>query len=456
MSYRQLISPNLNPTIVESGRVLPDWYGWCLGYVQNAFGTGWAGKFATQCWDSHAVNKHDGTPPSGVYVPIYFSGYGGLGHLAIYKDGKVYSSPWHHKVTYDEMNSIEETAHIYNVTYVGWCEGLAGKQLVEYIQDAVVTPSVPKFTVVETYNPAIQVQLNKQPTNLWGMNYDFDYMSTHPVEVHNKGEIWGITNKVHHVDGYDYYRREGQVDGFNVLDCDLYTSPTPPVPYIPPAAPLKGTPAEMYTLVTPLPFYNSLDAVTGKRQPSGTLQSGQYYVWSKGGSNNIFYNLSTTNSKDSQQWVNTLDNKVVVAKTAEIVSALVTQSAPSMTTAEIRASYRSIPDGPMTVSVKTNIMVADIVGSGSPKTITIEDKPFHIFGTFRKNEQWYAMPKLDASDPEASNYMYGIPIASSTSLEPFLEATYGYPERISYGVQAWYDRTIATIEGIFRPRKTKR
>jgi hypothetical protein len=90
-----------------------------------------------------------------------------------------------------------------------------------------------RYAVVETYPNGKQVKLNKQPTHLWGMNYAFDYMASHPVETHNEGEVWTVTNKVHHEDGMDYYRREGQVDGFNILDCDDFTPPEPvaaPVP----------------------------------------------------------------------------------------------------------------------------------------------------------------------------------------------------------------------------------
>lgn len=105
----------------------------------------------------------------------------------------------------------------------------------------VQPPPAPMYEVVENYPNGKQIQLNKQPTNLWGMNYSFDFMKDHPVEVHNQGEVWTVTNKVHHQDGYDYYRRDGQVDGFNVLDCDDYIAPTP-APVEPPVSPQVSPP----------------------------------------------------------------------------------------------------------------------------------------------------------------------------------------------------------------------
>jgi len=93
------------------------------------------------------------------------------------------------------------------------------------------------------------------------MNYDFDYMAEHPVEVHNQGEIWVVTNKVHHADGYDYYRRDGQVDGFNVLDCDDYTPPAP-VPAPEPQPPVVEDPVPPVSSNAPDPTPVTPDPVT--------------------------------------------------------------------------------------------------------------------------------------------------------------------------------------------------
>lgn len=173
-------------------------------------------------------------------------------------------------------------------------------------------PAAPRFSVVETYPNGKLISLNKQPTYLWGMNYAFEYMCNNPIETHNQGEVWTVTNKVHHEDGYDYYRRDGQIDGFNVLDCDDYTPPPPPAP-TPPAAPIEVKMAERYPLVCDMPFYgNALDAGSGTNV-LGTLKVGTYIVFSK---EDKKYNLTDDNTKDRNQWVNTIYNVPAPAKPA--------------------------------------------------------------------------------------------------------------------------------------------
>lgn len=240
MAWRQVISPNIDDStlvvyfgVIGQGSPLADWYGDCAAVVRNALGianpsgsTAWA-IYSTKNQHNHA----DRDWPRNVWFPIWFSGYGGAGHVALmYIDDNgviaIKTSPYTHKAYFDTYNDVDRLAKGYGVTYEAWSEDFAGVQVIEWVDDA---PAAPKYEVVETYPDGKQIQLNKQPTNLWGMNYDFDYMKDHPVEVHNQGEIWTVTNKVHHQDGYDYYRRDGQVDGFNVLDCDDYTPPQPPV-----------------------------------------------------------------------------------------------------------------------------------------------------------------------------------------------------------------------------------
>lgn len=196
-------------------------------------------------------------------------------------------------------------------------------------------PPAPKFTVIETYTPGKQIQLNKQPTNLWGMNYDFEYMKDHPVEVHNKGEIWTVTNKVHHEDGSDYYRREGQVDGFNVVDCDDHTPP-----YVPPAAPEPIKLAEKYTLVTTLVYYPTADDAKQRTSKAiGPIFDGTYYVVAKDAQ---AYKLSKDNKTDIG-WVNINDNKLpVVEAPTLLVDPPKVQNQPTDDTSVIAAPISDI------------------------------------------------------------------------------------------------------------------
>lgn len=138
---RQVKTPNLDPVIYQNGVGLNDWSGWCLAYVQTAFGTGWAGSTAWDCWINRLTKKHaDRNLPAGVYIPIFFSGYYGMGHTAIYKDGKVWSSPLTHKPYADVFNSIGEVERSFGVVYVGWSEDLGGTLLVES-SAGVLTPN---------------------------------------------------------------------------------------------------------------------------------------------------------------------------------------------------------------------------------------------------------------------------------------------------------------------------
>lgn len=133
MAYEQLKTPNLDPYLSQGGVVLTDWLGWCLLYAQTAFGAGWAGTTAWDGWSNHVSFKHaDRNLPSGVFVPIWFDGtWKGqrLGHVALYKDGKIWSSPISHKPYADTWTSIDQVEKNYNMTYVGWSEDIGGTRV---------------------------------------------------------------------------------------------------------------------------------------------------------------------------------------------------------------------------------------------------------------------------------------------------------------------------------------
>lgn len=138
----QLRVPNLDPYIYQpdgrGGRyMVTNWVGWCLAYVQTAFNSGWAGNDAQSTWNNRLSFKHpDWNLPSGVFVPIWFTGYGGLGHVAIYKDGEVWSTPIRASSTFVKYASIEALLQAYRnigigLTYVGWSEDIGGTKLIE-------------------------------------------------------------------------------------------------------------------------------------------------------------------------------------------------------------------------------------------------------------------------------------------------------------------------------------
>lgn len=137
--WKQTKNPNLDPYIKQGNVTLTDWLGWCLAYVQSAFGTGWAGATAWLGWSTLVQFKHqDRNIPGGVYVPIWFDGYWNgqrLGHVAIWKDGKIWSSPVTHKPYADTWGSIEAVERAYGMKYVGWSEDLGGTRVIEWVPE---------------------------------------------------------------------------------------------------------------------------------------------------------------------------------------------------------------------------------------------------------------------------------------------------------------------------------
>ena len=138
--WRNTKTPNLDPVISQGGKVLYNWLGWCLAYVQTAFGAGWSGSTAWDSWSNRTQGRHtDWNIPSGVYVPIWFDGYWKgerLGHVAIYKDGTIWSSPYTNKPYADKLSSIAEVERIYGMKYVGWSEFVGSTRVIEWVQPA--------------------------------------------------------------------------------------------------------------------------------------------------------------------------------------------------------------------------------------------------------------------------------------------------------------------------------
>lgn len=143
--WKQTVTPNLDPYITQGGEILDDWLGWCLAYVQFAYGAGWSGASALDCWNNYTVDKRaDGNIPQGVYVPIFFNGYGGLGHAAIVRwsgnTWEMWSSPISHKPYADKWaaNSLQGLINIIknnysaSCNYLGWAHGMKGMRFISY------------------------------------------------------------------------------------------------------------------------------------------------------------------------------------------------------------------------------------------------------------------------------------------------------------------------------------
>ena len=132
--YEQLKTPNLDPVVYVNGKILYDWMGWCLAVSETMFGVPRLYDNAWEGWNATKIKHKDRNFPKGVYIPIWFDGYWNgqrYGHVAIYKDGKIWSSPYTHKATADTFTSIESVEKIYGMTFVGWSDDIAGVYVIK-------------------------------------------------------------------------------------------------------------------------------------------------------------------------------------------------------------------------------------------------------------------------------------------------------------------------------------
>lgn len=165
--YRELVPINLDPFIYQNGKLLLDWLGYCLAYVQFAVGSPNAGPDAKTAMGRSTINKNR-SMPQGVFVFIWFDHwgtYGGVyknwGHVALYKDGKIWSSPLTHKPYADTFNSIGAIESNFRATYVGWSTDLSGFRIAEKVANLPV-PN-PKIEPWQRKVGSVKVAYRRQP-----------------------------------------------------------------------------------------------------------------------------------------------------------------------------------------------------------------------------------------------------------------------------------------------------
>ena len=115
--------------------------GWCLKYVQDAFGTDHPYSSAIDAWNNNYGNgNHTSLPPVGKTVPVYFSlGNVWQGHVAIsLDDGEVASSTkagvQPQGYIHPNLNDLIAVYGKYNggCTYLGWSEYVGTVHVVEW------------------------------------------------------------------------------------------------------------------------------------------------------------------------------------------------------------------------------------------------------------------------------------------------------------------------------------
>jgi len=119
--YQQLITPNL--TVVGS-------LGYCLRYADQVFGVNSGEATAWQAWlDTQFKHLDQNFPPNS--FPLWFSGAGGAGHVAIHTPNGIYSSPYNANQTHAVLSSIAQVEQLYGVTYVGWSEDITKLRVIK-------------------------------------------------------------------------------------------------------------------------------------------------------------------------------------------------------------------------------------------------------------------------------------------------------------------------------------
>ena len=146
MSWKQTIYPNLDDkklVIYAQGKVLLDWFLWCLAVAQKTFNVAPFAESAQIAWSWNNTKHQDRNLPDGCFVPIWWTGgYKNYGHVAIAKRTgnriQIWSSPYTRKPFFDyfegELNvTIDTISRIYGVSYAGWTETMNTTRVVEWV-----------------------------------------------------------------------------------------------------------------------------------------------------------------------------------------------------------------------------------------------------------------------------------------------------------------------------------
>ena len=146
MSWKQTIYPNLDDkklVIYAQGKVLLDWFLWCLAVTQKVFGVAPFAESAQIAWSWNNTKHQDRNLPDGCFVPIWWTGgYKNYGHVAVAKRTgnriQIWSSPYTRKPFFDyfegELNvTIDTISRIYGVSYAGWTETMNTTRIIEWV-----------------------------------------------------------------------------------------------------------------------------------------------------------------------------------------------------------------------------------------------------------------------------------------------------------------------------------
>lgn len=150
MAWKQILNPNLDNDpkhplyIYQGGKILADWYGWCLAVVAGSYGAKGSSYSAKTAWQSNGTKHRDRNIPEYRWVPLWYEG-GQYGHVVMgFRQGNsitIYSSPYTHKATFDrfdgELNwALDYVGKVYGVgSFSGWSETVLDSRVIAWEED---------------------------------------------------------------------------------------------------------------------------------------------------------------------------------------------------------------------------------------------------------------------------------------------------------------------------------
>lgn len=459
MEYQQLRQPNLDPVVYENGKALLDWYGWCLATVETAFGTARAFATAWAAWNANPDKHQDRNWPHNVYFPIFFSGYGGAGHVAIayVSDNgamRIWTSPFEHvPYFYTGYTNVDTLARGYGVTYVGWSTSLSGTQLIA----PVPPPPVEAMITIDQLNQLYQQILERAP-DPGGIDH---YVGHYTVEFVQSDLL----------NSQEYKNLQAAKAAVQAAATAVQTAPSP-APAQPTIATGSAAPAgamtvptstTKYPIKTTVKTYGSMSDAMNGTNPKGEVLAGA--TWYEYCEKQGMINITQTPGISIGTWINPADNVVPVPKPAAPTAnppanpstPATPPPAPKLETAtDIQHSFIPLmPDGsPVECEVLQNVMAIDALGNGAAITAT-KGQYVKVYGTHVAGTHIYATVK-SSDKAKQGTQMYGILVTARDNFAPYLNDPYTLGERLQVNWELIYDKVAKSLEGIFRAIKKKK
>lgn len=217
-------------------------------------------------------------------------------------------------------------------------------------------------------------------------------------------------------------------------------TPPPPPPPSPAAitAPVSAPNTTPYPIVVDVPTFATITDAINHTNPTGTLAPSniKYFKFS---TLQGMVAITTVPGTTQRTWINPADNVVQAVDPGDAV----------------KASWRWFyaTHEPVEYKVLQDIVVSDMVHSGKPISVATGHS-LDIYGTFQKSGKTYLRP-FTPGDETTGYYFYGIQTTDYNSGAPYLDNEFNTTDKIKYGWEAFYDKAVKTIEGIFHPKKSK-